>query len=57
MIKPLKREKIKSVNFKITEKDWKRVLVLAKKYTRGNASEWIRNIIVTNPREINLDQL
>jgi hypothetical protein len=47
MIKALKREKIKNVNFKITESDWQIVIKLAEKYANGNASEWIRHAIVS----------
>lgn len=46
MINPLQREKIKVVNFKITEKDWVKVQRLAKKFAQGNASAWIRKAIM-----------
>ena len=51
MIKPLKREKVKTIQFKITEGDWVRVLKLAGKHANGNVSEFIRRNILSQADE------
>lgn len=37
----------KNVNFKISQTEWKKVVRLAEKHTKGNCSVWIRNRILS----------
>jgi hypothetical protein len=46
------KTKTKTVRFRISPKDWNRVLMLAAMYADGNASEWIRHAIVEAPRKV-----
>lgn len=44
--------KTKTVKFRITEKEFNRVRMLAAMYAEGNVSQWIRFAVLEAPRKV-----